>query len=516
MAAPRFAVYVRRSRKEELRPGEQEVSTAQQLRLCLDYATQQGWTVPKGYTFEESGVSAYRKVARGQFDDMLAALGRHEVDGVLFWKVDRATRNSTDTARLVEQLDNGRIIASVVEGIVDPSAPEMFELHGLFAKMHSRSISVHAKRGKESLARSGRPSGGGRRRFGFEPDQVTHRSAEVELLREASRRIRAGEGTNTVAKDWNTRGLRMPGGSPWQATPLRRILLNPRTAGLRIHRDEILGEATWDAILPRPEWEELKAILTDPSRRQGGHPHTWLLSGIARCGGKCKGGLYGRRNAKDGRPVYVDKSSRLGGCNGIKVDGAALEKFVVAHTIDWLAGEGLDKARAQLVANDQHRAAVMDRLTSDEAELRQLANLKATNRISLEEWLVIRDETERRLNAAKAELDEHPQLAALSGLPNGRRALQRAWKKMPLAQQRAILRAVIARLVVHPAVRGRTSFDPDRVDLTFRDREADHRAGSRLGHDASFRRRIKDQADQLPHETDPATLDTVARAMERG
>jgi site-specific DNA recombinase len=490
LTGKRLAAYARRSPKEELRPGEQEVSTDQQLRELQRFVTGLGAVIPKDHIYVESGVSAYLKgTKRGRFDDMTAAVAAKQVDGVAFWRTDRASRNSRDTATLAELLDDGAIIASVTEGVMDPSQPEMLELRGLFAKMHSKAISVHAKRGKESLARSGKPSGGGRRRFGFESDQVTHRGDEVELIREASRRIRAGEGTNTVAKDWNRRGLTMPGGSPWQATPLRRVLLNPRVVGLRVHRGEILGEATWDAILPRSEWEELRAILNDPSRRQGGHPHSWLLSGIAKCGGKCRGGLYGRKNAKDGRPVYVDKSSGLGGCNGTKIDAKGLEDFVVKATIDWLAGEGLDRARAQLVASDEHRAAVMDRLTADEAELRQLAALKAQGRIGLDEWLILRDEVERRIKAAKEELDQHPQLAALSGLPNGKRALQRAWKRMPLAQRRSILRAVIEHLIIDAAVvDGRLVPFPDRVVLVFRDRERPNRRifGCKASHDGQL------------------------------
>jgi len=44
-----------------------------------------------------------------------------------------------------------------------------------------------------------------------------------------------------------------------------------------------------------------------------------------------------------------------------------------------------EQATRQLVASDKHQAEVMERLQRDEAELRQLANLKAANRISLDE-----------------------------------------------------------------------------------------------------------------------------------
>jgi site-specific DNA recombinase len=530
----RFALYARRSRKEELAPGEQETSTSRQVTDCRKYAALRGWTIPDKHIYTESGVSAYMEVKRGAFDDMVAALERGDVDGVLFWKIDRAVRNTSDLARLVKLHEQRNILlASATEGI-DTSSPMgsmLFELMGSIAKLESKNTSVRMRQLKEELARVGKPSGGGRRRFGFEDDQVTHRTDEAGLIREAARRVLSGEGTNTVCKDWNRRGLRMPGGSLWQATPLRRILTSPRVAGLRQHRvcrlqerkgehrhnDDcirLVGQATWKPILDRPTWDRLRVVLTDPSRRRGGRPTEWLLSGIARCGGKCKGGLYGRRNAKDGRPVYVDKGL-LGGCNGIKIDGKGLEEFVVKATIDWLAGPGLEQARRELAAHDVDTEALSAQLRQDEQQLADLAELYGREVISLPEWLKAREPIERRITTVRKRLAQVPKLAALDGLPATKRALQRAWKRMPTSQRRAILRAVIDRLIVGPATPGRTTFEPDRVTLVFRDRERPRsRFGWRVDHDATARDRLKRVSNRLPTESDAGVLDTVAKAMK--
>jgi hypothetical protein len=47
-------------------------------------------------------------------------------------------------------------------------------------------------------------------------------------------------------------------------------------------------------------------------------------------------------------------------------------------------------------------------------------------------------------------------------------AFRRAWKKRGLDSKRAAITAVIDRVVVHPAVRGRNKFDKDRFKPVWR------------------------------------------------
>ena len=55
---------------------------------------------------------------------------------------------------------------------------------------------------------------------------------------------------------------------------------------------------------------------------------------------------------------------------------------------------------------------------------------------------------------------------------------------------------------------------PVRVTLAFRDREhPGRRFGWRGDHDAEVRRRIKRNADKLPHESNESILDSVAKSI---
>ena len=61
-----------------------------------------------------------------------------------------------------------------------------------------------------------------------------------------------------------------------------------------------------------------------------------------------------------------------------------------------------------------------------------------------------------------------PGSTAIEAYVGASSTLREAWADLPLTRQRAIVAAVLDRAVVRPAVRGRTTFDPDRVEPVWR------------------------------------------------
>jgi site-specific DNA recombinase len=460
-----LATYARRSRAEELAPGEVETSTERQVRDCLAFAALRGWTIPAQHVYAEAGVSGYTGKEREQFERLLAALEAGDVKGVICWKLDRLSRNRHDLHRLLSLAeDQGVVIASVTEGLDTTSQMGglILELLGGIARMESKGISARTRRAKEELARVGKPAGGGRRRFGFKSDGITHEPAEAELLRQAARDLLAGAGTSAVVKAWNRRGVRMPGGSYWQVTPLRRVLLNPRVAGLRQHRGEVVGEAVWEPILDRAVWDQLRVVLVDRTRQQGGRPTIYLLTGLLRCGA-CEHAprLFGR--LKGGRRYYTCRQSGLGGCN-LKVTADALEQEVEGRVLHALGGAKLAEAQRRAIEGDPEAERLGAAKRQAEAELVELARLKGAGRFTIQEWLELRDPIEVRIRAAESALMRRPKLAALTDVPSTRSGLERAWKRWGLDKRRAVLKAVLESVTVLPVGRGSAGrFDPDRV-----------------------------------------------------
>ncbi len=497
-----LAVYARRSRKEELKPGEHETSTEQQIRECLKFAADHGWTVPDHHIYQEAGLSAYlRGVKRGRFDDMVAALERREVAGVVVWKLDRATRNTRDTARLTDLLDDGAIIASVSEGIVDASSPMgsvHIEMQGTFDKMVSRAISINARRGKAALARTGKPAMGGRRRFGFEDDQQTHRTDEVALLRDAAEVIKAGASYSSIVKRWNRDGVRMPGGSPWSVTPLRRVLTNPRVAGLRQQRscyrkidDEhrrhcvewlcqdrhpdrdhctrIVGAASWEPILDRATWEWLCRHFATADQRKGGRPTSYLLTGYVWCA-DCQWRLFGRW--KDGRRIYTGQAAR--GCQHV-VSADPIEELVADRALELLDTPQVTAAIIGAKSDDSRVAALHDEHDALVQRQHDLAGQAANPGIPLSVVAEAAQTVDRRLAVVKEELARV--------LPR-KRALALRWADTPswswhhgdpadhgdelalVTHRRGLLGLVVKRVEVRPV--GRTTagrFDSGRVHI---------------------------------------------------
>jgi site-specific DNA recombinase len=466
-----MAVYARRSRKDELRPGEQETSTEQQIRACLKLAADHGWFVPDDHIYTEAGKSAYlRGVVRGRFDDMVAAVESRQVAGVVVWKLDRASRNSYDTARMSDLLDGGAIIASVLEGVINPSDPMgavRIEQQGVFNKMVARAIQINTQRGKEARARSGKPAGGGLRRFGFEPDQVTHREVEAELLRDAAKRLLAGESSSSIVKSWNRAGVRMVGGSMWHVTSLRRTLTNPRIAGLQQYRGQILEgvKAAWEPILDRTTWEAVRRHFGTPERRKGGRPAQFLLTGRIWCGQCERQRLFGR--TKDGRRIYTCQPQR-GGCNTL-VSADHLEAYVSEKALELLDTTAVTAALIQASQDDGRVAALHAEHDKLVERQRELADQAANPDLPLAVTAQAAQAVEARLAEVKEELARV--------LPK-RRLLALRWADTPewswyapdmddaerLAHRRALLGLVISKVVVKPLGHASAGkFDPSRV-----------------------------------------------------
>jgi site-specific DNA recombinase len=98
-------------------------------------------------------------------------------------------------------------------------------------------------------------------------------------------RVLSGQSLNGVATEWRQRGIRTPSGNFWSPQNLRQMLLSPSIAGYRTHHGNLI-EGTWKPIIPREQWELLKALLEDPARSNGrrGHPAGYLLTGLVVCG----------------------------------------------------------------------------------------------------------------------------------------------------------------------------------------------------------------------------------------
>ena len=104
----RCAIYTRKSSEEGL---EQDFnSLAAQRESCEAYIQSQkaeGWiALPQHY--DDGGISG-GTLDRPALQQLLADIGRHKVDHVIVYKIDRLTRSLTDFAKLIDRLDEANV-----------------------------------------------------------------------------------------------------------------------------------------------------------------------------------------------------------------------------------------------------------------------------------------------------------------------------------------------------------------------------------------------------------------------
>jgi len=326
------------------------------------------------------------------------------------------------------------------------------------------NIRKRVRRKKLELAQEGKPSGGGSRPFGFDPDKVTVREPEAALIREAAERVLAGDTLGGICADWTQRGVTTVTGRPWLPNVLRGILVAPRVAGLRQHQGIVVGEASWPAIIDRTTWERLRALFQAPQRRRQAAGRQ-LLTGLLVCG-RCGARLVSGQN--NGARAYVcRRGPGKNGCAGLAMVAEPLEAVVVEAVLQLTAGPELAEA---LAANEQQHEDddAVDEVARLEAKLRELAEAWAADEIDRASWLTARTAVEGRLQAARDRLVRQSHTEALDPYLGRSGALRAAWPELGADRQRAVLSTLIDRIVIAPARRGYNRFDGERISIDWR------------------------------------------------
>ena len=440
----------------------------------LNLAQRNGWTVVHdgdADTFTDNDISGAKdESGRPAFARMIAAIRAGKVDAVIAYSQARIYRDAQKFLGFCELLKthNVETLALILDSDVNPGG-SLFVATVIAAKdaEERRRIGELVTRKHLENAQTGKPHGGSRC-FGFEKDGITHRPAEVELIREAARRVLEGETLSSIRLDWNTRGVPSTTGKPWASvTVVKRTMTTPRVAGLRVHQGAILEdvETAWEPILDRTTWEQLCAILNDPSRRTStapsrDYPLTGGILTCALCGQPLKA------MPKTGKRSY-GCNKKTGGCNRVFVRADPIERYVrrtivpVADSPAFLdevfavEAEQADEARELVIANaaDERRLAELDDMLAD-GDMDRASYTRSASRIR------------ERIAGRTA------QLAGLRGQSAlGRYAghVEESWDTMPVADQRLILLALIESVQIASTTRqGSNAFDTTRVGIRWR------------------------------------------------
>lgn len=442
-------------------------ANARQLEDCRKLAEARGWTVAD--TFEDSDVSAYKRgTVRPEFERMIEAIRAREIDVVLAWKLDRLARRLKDFARVDEECEAaGARVVTLIDGIdTGTSAGRVVaSVMTAMARAESENISVRGARKAREMAQQGRPQTGGSRAFGYSRDRQAIDEREAELIREAVRRVLAGDSIRGICLDWERRGIVAPGGKAWQPSPLKRMLCSAALSAQREHKG-VLSPGCWPAIITPEETEQIRGVLRNPNRRRSmTNARSYLLSGFLRCG-HCGELLIARPDAKNGQRRYVcAKRPAMANCGKLARMSQPVEDTVFEALCVRLDGANLADYM-ETPADDS--AAVFAAIREDEARLESLAvDHYRDNLLSRAEFLAARDALTARLDANREKFAKRGKGNVLTDVLAGA-ALRDRWPLESLDWRRAVIAALVDYVTILPAVKGKNAFDPALVDIRWR------------------------------------------------
>lgn len=451
-------IYTRISRD----PTGTELGIRRQRRDCEELCETSGLNVLE--VFEDDDRSAYSGKPRPAFERMRERLEARDVDVVVAWHPDRLTRQPRELEDLIDLLEATKTTVRTVRtgeyDLATPSGRMTARVVGAVARGESEHKSDRLRRKHRELAERGKVSGGGTRPFGYDDDRITVRRNEAKVIREIADRLLGGETIRGLAADLNDRDVTTSTGGKWSPHVLKGLMIRPRIAGIREHDGDTF-QAEWEPIISEAELRRLRAILCDPSRRSNRGQPPRLLTGIAVCS-KCGSPMQSRPRA-DRSPSYICSARLLaeGSCK-LRVQGEPVDELVVEAVFRALDGADLSAARPPRSDDDADRE-----LVEIETRLGELGEMWAGGEIDRAGWKAASSKLEER----RRELVVAMQTATSSSIVEryvGEGLLRRSWPDMSNEQRRAVLAALIDRVVIGPAVRGRNFFDPSRVSIDWK------------------------------------------------
>lgn len=400
------------------------------------------------------GTTALR-VVRPDLRRALELLASGERDGLMAYDLDRYTRDPRDLEDLLDLVEQQRIPVTSVTGSLrlDTDADvTMARVMVAVANKSSRDTSRRVRRKHEQLAEQGKPSGGGRRAFGYEPDGMTVREDEAEAIRAMAALILEGKSLYDVVRHLTEQGIRPSYAETWNTRSVSSILGGPRITGLRVHRGEIVGEATWPAILDREVWDRLQVALRERTAAGGGK--NTLVRWLSQC---LECSLCGAFLIGWSGPKYWCASSR-GGCGRIAVDAVRAEADIEQDILRFLATPEV-VAGIRSTFSDTAVAGARGDLAADETQLKELAGMWARRELSFAEYQEARAIITKRMEQSKA-LSSSPMPRLVKSLLHDPK---KGWGKLTPPQRREVVLAITGGYRVLPASEGLRKFDPDRL-----------------------------------------------------
>ena len=428
-----------------------------QERQCRELCARRGWHIARIYV-DNSRSAWQRDRKRPGWDQMLADIVPLRIGAVVTYWGDRLVRQPRDLEDLLDLREVRQITLASIAGQYDFANPDhrmMMRWEVARACNESDNISRRKKAGFARMALKGEapvPGGQGGRAFGYEHDGRTPHPVEAEAVRQAARRILAGETLAAICRDLAAAGITSTTGRPLTYGTLKRVLLNPRVAGLL--RDGTAG--SWEPLIgPGTQQMIASTFATAPSQSA---TVRYLLSGIARCFcGKPVQSIPHRRGLSYGCVTE--------GCKKVRRNMAHLDTYVTARLLVLLGSAEV--------------AVALPETGEDTALAVEIAGLVKRRQEALDVLDSLIDHPGATAAALSRSVDQFSQRIALlraqSGGPERRLLATHAgitaqeFRSLPITMRRSLVAAAYNITIKPASRRGSPGFYPEDVDVRRRE-----------------------------------------------
>ena len=169
-----------------------ESNPQNQINELKQVANRFGWTIIKEYT--DKGISGAKgRDGRPEFDAMLKSAMKKEFDLVMFWAVDRASRNLPHLVQMMDDLHSKNVGMYFHQQAIDTTTPSglaMIQMAGVFASFERSMLRERVLASHERAKAEGKTIG--------RPTQITDALVtSINYMREQ------GKGIKKIAKELN-------------------------------------------------------------------------------------------------------------------------------------------------------------------------------------------------------------------------------------------------------------------------------------------------------------------------
>jgi len=361
-----------------------------------DYRTdcaEQGDEIGRIFADQDRSASRYAKRSRPDYEALLAHIRAGECRKLYLWEASRGSRDLGDWVAFLELCRRYDTLIRVISHrqTYDVKIRRHWRTlaeEGIDSADESEKIAERTRRGKREAAEAGRPAS--RIAFGFQRryDEKTGQFAEqvehpdkAPIVREIVTELAAGVGAGRIARMLNARIEVLPEGfigpprhlalAPegglWTDRQVRQIAVKPSYAGLRVHKEEVIGSGCWRPVVDPIVWRTAQAILTAPGRKPNMNTRLahWL-TGAVQCS-ECRSMLRAVNRA-DKTPAYQCRT-----CFKVSASARALEGIIEPLVLNRLAR--IDAAK--LFAPRSDDAAILAAIADEEALRERLADFRA-------------------------------------------------------------------------------------------------------------------------------------------